>query len=125
RVNFFTSHEGLNLHYESAQTRSVPRRDGQYLLTTHFPWIGERTRAPDGAHVEFFRGIENVVGIKIGPSVDPQEATRLLRILSPTNEAGKLVVITRMGAAEVERALPPLVDAVKKADRKVLWMCDP
>lgn len=125
RVEFFTSHEGLNLHYESAQTRMVPRREGSYLLTTHMPWIGERTRAVDGAHVEFFRGIENVVGVKIGPSVDPQEAVRLLTLLSPTNEPGKLVVITRMGATKVEHALAPLVEAVRRAGRRVLWVCDP
>ena len=125
RVDFYTSHEGLNLDYESAQTRKVPRREGHYLLTTHMPWIGERTRSLDGAHVEFFRGIENVVGVKLGPTVDPQDAVRLLSCLSPTNEPGKLVAITRMGAGEVERALPPLVEAVHRAGRRVLWMCDP
>jgi 3-deoxy-7-phosphoheptulonate synthase len=125
RVNFYTSHEGLNLHYESAQTRRVPRREGHYLLTTHMPWIGERTRALDGAHVEFFRGIENVVGVKLGPKVDPADAVRLLTVLSPTNEAGKLIAITRMGAASVERSLPPLVEAVRRANRRVLWVCDP
>jgi 3-deoxy-7-phosphoheptulonate synthase len=125
RVNFFTSHEGLNLHYESAQTREVPRRKGHYLLTTHMPWIGERTRALDGAHVEFFRGIENVVGVKLGPKVDPQEAVGLIQVLSPTNEPGKIVLITRMGAANVERALPPLVEAVTRAGRRVLWISDP
>ncbi|MBX3186100.1 MAG: 3-deoxy-7-phosphoheptulonate synthase [Labilithrix sp.] len=125
RVDFYTSHEGLNLHYEAAQTRKVPRREGHYLLTTHMPWIGERTRALDGAHVEFFRGVENVVGIKLGSKVEPQEAVKLLTTLSPTNEPGKLVAITRMGAANVERSLPPLVEAVRKAGRRVLWMCDP
>lgn len=125
RVNFYTSHEGLNLHYESAQTRRVPRRDGHYLLTTHMPWIGERTRALDGAHVEFFRGIENVVGVKLGPKVDPQDAVRLFAALSPTNEPGKLVAITRMGAPNVEASLPPLVEAVRRANRRVLWVCDP
>ncbi len=125
RVDFYTSHEGLNLHYEAAQTRQVPRRDGHYLLTTHMPWIGERTRHLGGAHVEFFRGIQNVVGVKLGPKVDPQDAVTLLTCLNPTNEAGKLVCITRMGAAEVERALPPLVSAVTAAGLRVLWMCDP
>ncbi len=125
RVTFYTSHEGLNLHYESAQTRKVPRREGHYLLTTHMPWIGERTRALDGAHVEFFRGVENVVGVKLGPKVDPDDAVRLLRALSPTNEPGKLVLITRMGAANVEKSLPPLVEAVRRAERRVLWVCDP
>ena len=125
RVDFYTSHEGLNLHYEAAQTRKVPRRDGHYLLTTHMPWIGERTRQIGGAHVEFFRGIENVVGVKLGPKVDPADAVELLTCLSPTNEPGKLVCITRMGASDVERALPPLVEAVTRAGRRVLWMCDP
>lgn len=125
RVDFYTSHEGLNLHYEAAQTRQVPRRDGHYLLTTHMPWIGERTRQLGGAHVEFFRGVENVVGVKLGPKVDPREAVELLTCLSPSNEPGKLVCITRMGAAGVERSLPPLVDAVTRAGRRVLWMCDP
>jgi 3-deoxy-7-phosphoheptulonate synthase len=125
RVDFYTSHEGLNLHYESVQTRHVPRREGAYLLTTHMPWIGERTRALDGAHVEFFRGIENVVGVKLGPKVDPKEAVELFTALSPANEPGKLVAITRMGAAGVEKSLPPLVEAVNRAGRKVLWVCDP
>lgn len=125
RVDFFTSHEGLNLHYEAAQTRRVPRREGHYLLTTHMPWIGERTRALDGAHVEFFRGVENVVGVKLGPKVDPKEVVRLFTALSPANEPGKLVAITRMGAADVERALPALVDTVQRAGRRVLWVCDP
>lgn len=125
RVDFYTSHEGLNLHYESVQTRRVPRREGNYLLTTHMPWIGERTRALDGAHVEFFRGVENVVGVKLGPKVDPYDAVKLFTALSPTNEAGKLVAITRMGASNVEKALPPLIEAVRKANRRVLWVCDP
>ena len=125
RVEFFTSHEGLNLHYESAQTRTVPRRDGHWLLTTHMPWIGERTRAVDGAHVEFFRGIQNIVGVKLGPKVDPEDAARLFGILNPTNEPGKMVAITRMGADQVDKSLPPLVEAVRRADRRVLWMCDP
>ena len=125
RVDFYTSHEGLNLHYESAQTRKVPRREGHYLLTTHMPWIGERTRALDGAHVEFFRGVENVVGVKLGPKVDPKDAIELFTRLSPTNEPGKLIAITRMGKANVESALPPLVEAVHRAGRRVLWMCDP
>jgi 3-deoxy-7-phosphoheptulonate synthase len=125
RAAFYASHEGLNLNYESAQTRTVPRREGHYLLTTHMPWIGERTRALDGAHVEFFRGIQNVVGVKLGPSIDPQDAVRLFEALNPTNEVGKLVAITRMGAANVERALPPLVEAVRRAERHVLWVCDP
>jgi 3-deoxy-7-phosphoheptulonate synthase len=125
RVDFFTSHEGLNLHYESAQTRTVPRRAGFYDLTGHLPWIGERTRAEGGAHVEFFRGIRNPVGVKVGPSADPGEIVRLATLLNPENEAGKIVLITRLGAGAVDRALPPLVDAVGRAGRRVLWVCDP
>src|SRR6202451_4719267 len=90
RVDFYTSHEGLNLHYESSQTRRVPRRDGWFDLTTHFPWIGERTRSLDGAHVDFFRGVENPVGIKLGPSVAGDQVIRLIDALNPRNEAGKI-----------------------------------
>jgi 3-deoxy-7-phosphoheptulonate synthase len=125
RVDFFTSHEGLSLHYESAQTRRVPRREGWYDLTTHLPWIGERTRGLDGAHVEFFRGIRNPVGVKLGPKVLPDDVVRLVERLNPTDEAGKIVLITRMGARDVDRALPPIVDAVRRAGRKVLWVSDP
>jgi len=125
RVDFYTSHEGLNLHYESAQTRQVPWRKGWYDLTTHLPWIGERTRALDGAHVEFFRGIRNPVGVKLGPSVSPDDAVRLAEQLNPDDERGKLVFITRMGAQRVGDALPPLVEAMRRAGRRVLWVCDP
>ena len=125
RVDFYTSHEGLNLHYESAQTRQVPWRKGWYDLTTHLPWIGERTRALDGAHVEFFRGIRNPVGVKLGPSVSPDDAVRLAEHLNPEDERGKLVFITRMGAQRVGDALPPLVEALRRAGRRVLWVCDP
>ena len=125
RVDFYTSHEGLNLVYESSQTRAVPRREGFFDLTTHMPWIGERTRALTGAHVEFFRGVRNTVGIKLGPSVDPAELPELLRVMDPANEPGKLVLITRMGAAAVEAKLPGLVEAVTRAERRVLWVSDP
>jgi 3-deoxy-7-phosphoheptulonate synthase len=125
RVDFYTSHEGLNLHYEAAQTREVPRRPGFYDLTTHFPWIGERTRALDGAHIEFFRGVRNPVGIKLGPSVSPEEVVRLVEKLNPTDEAGKIVLISRMWAKRVAEALPPLLEAVRRSGYRVLWVCDP
>ncbi len=125
RVEFFASHEGLNLHYEAAQTRTVPRRSGYYDLTTHLPWIGERTRSLDGAHVEFFRGIRNPVGVKLGPGVKPEDAVRVCETINPSNEPGKLILIVRMGADKVEQHLPNLVQAVEKAKHKVLWMCDP
>jgi 3-deoxy-7-phosphoheptulonate synthase len=125
RVEFFSSHEGLNLHYESSQTRQVPRRDGWYDLTTHFPWIGERTRALDGAHVEFFRGIENPIGIKLGPTTTLDQVLRLLDALNPSNEAGKMALVARMGAGKVGDVLPGLVEGVKRSGRTVLWVCDP
>jgi len=125
RVDFYTSHEGLNLLYESAQTRQVPRRAGWWDLTTHFPWIGERTRALDGAHVEYFRGIENPVGIKLGPSTTADQVLRLVDVLNPGNDAGKIALVTRMGAGRVGDVLTGLVEVVKRAGRTVLWVCDP
>jgi 3-deoxy-7-phosphoheptulonate synthase len=125
RVDFYTSHEGLNLHYEAAQTRRVPRREGWYCLTTHLPWIGERTRDPNGAHVQFFRGVENPVGIKIGPSTSVDDLHALLDVLNPDNAPGKIVLITRMGATRAKAALPPLYRATKSEGRRVLWVCDP
>ena len=125
RVDFFTSHEGLHLHYEQAQTRQVPRRTGWYNLSTHFPWIGERTRGLDGAHIEFFRGIANPIGVKIGPKVTPEEALALADVLNPTNEPGRLTFIFRLGATEVSRCLPPLADAMRRKERQILWCCDP
>jgi len=125
RVDFFTSHEGLSLWYESAQTRRVPRRDGWYDLTTHLPWIGERSRNLSGAHVEFFRGIRNPVGVKVGPKVTPDEVLELAKILNPANERGKLVLIARMGADKVATTLPPLLEATKRANVHAAWICDP
>jgi 3-deoxy-7-phosphoheptulonate synthase len=125
RTEFFTSHEGLNLRYESAQTRPVPRREGWYDLTTHLPWIGERTRSLDGAHIEFFRGIRNPIGVKLGPSASPEDVVELLQVLNPEDEAGKLILIARMGVDRVAARLPMLVDAVKASGRRVLWVCDP
>jgi 3-deoxy-7-phosphoheptulonate synthase len=125
RVEFFTSHEGLNLYYEAAQSQRVTHREGFYDLSTHLPWIGERTRQLDGAHVEYFRGIKNPLGIKLGPRASPDEAVRLLEILNPADEPGKIVLIARMGAGCVRDALPPLVAAVRESGRKVLWVSDP
>src|SRR6185369_3994679 len=125
RVDFFTSHEGLHLHYEQAQTRQVPRRSGWYNLSTHFPWIGERTRSLDGAHVEFFRGIANPIGIKIGPRVTPEEALTLAGVLNPQNEPGRLTFTFRFGASEVARCLPMLAKVMMAEGRQILWCCDP
>jgi 3-deoxy-7-phosphoheptulonate synthase len=125
RIDFFTSHEGLALHYEMAQTRTVPRRPGWYNLSTHMPWIGMRTAQLDGAHVEFHRGIKNPLGIKIGGGMNPDWLTGLLEVLDPDNEPGRITLIHRMGAGQVEAKLPPLVEAVRRAGRTVLWVCDP
>ncbi len=128
RVEFYTSHEGLNLLYESAQTRTVPRRKGYYNLSTHLPWLGERTRGLSGAHVEYFRGIRNPIGLKIGPKTSREDLVELIRVLNPQKEPGRMVVIHRMGAHEVVKALPPLVQHVREHAAElgpVLWVCDP
>jgi 3-deoxy-7-phosphoheptulonate synthase len=125
RVEFFTSHEGLNLLYESAQTRRVPRREGFYNLTAHLPWIGDRTRDPGGAHVEFFRGIQNPVAVKLGEGATGEQAAALARAINPANEPGKLVFVTRLGAANVAAKLPALVKGVTRSGTRVLWVCDP
>ena len=125
RVDFFTSHEGLHLLYEQAQTRQVPHRHGWYNLATHMPWIGMRTTQPDGAHVEYFRGIKNPVGMKVGPSMTPDELLELIDLLNPENEPGRLTLIHRFGVGKIASHLPPLLEAVKKSGRDVLWCCDP
>ncbi|MCK4871163.1 MAG: 3-deoxy-7-phosphoheptulonate synthase [Phycisphaerales bacterium] len=125
RVDFYCSHEALNLLYESAQTRTVPRRAAYYDLTTHMPWIGDRTRDPNGAHVEFMRGISNPIGIKVGPSIKPSELRELLDILDPDSVPGRITLITRFGADRVEDCLPKLIDVVRSTEHKVVWVCDP
>jgi 3-deoxy-7-phosphoheptulonate synthase len=125
RVDFYTSHEGLLLAYEQAQTRRVPHREGWYDLTTHFPWIGLRTSDPDGAHVEYFRGISNPIGVKVGPGTTPDRLRRLLDRLHPVDEPGRMTLIHRFGARGVEAGLPPLIEAVRADGRSVLWCCDP
>jgi 3-deoxy-7-phosphoheptulonate synthase len=125
RVDFYTSHEALVLHYEQALTRQVPRQWGWFNMSTHFPWIGMRTAALDGAHVEYFRGIRNPIAVKIGPSVTPDQLLRLVDVLDPDRDPGRLTLIHRMGAGKIESALPPLLAAIKAAGRKPLWVCDP
>lgn len=125
RVDFFTSHEALVLLAEQAQTRQVPRKEGWYNLSTHFPWIGMRTAALDGAHVEYCRGLRNPVGVKVGPAIDAGWLIALCRRLNPSNEPGKLTLIHRMGAEKLAEHLPRLVEAVRGADLNVLWLCDP
>jgi len=125
RVSFYTSHEGLHLLYEQAQTRQVPHRSGWYNLATHFPWLGMRTASLDGAHVEYFRGISNPIAVKIGPSMTTEWLTELLDVLHPDNEPGRLTLITRFGAHEIAKNLPPLIEAVERSGKTVLWVCDP
>lgn len=125
RVDFFTSHEALHLHYEQAQTRQVPRQWGWFNLGTHFPWIGMRTAALDGAHVEYFRGIRNPIGIKVGPGIDRDWLQGLLETLNPKREAGRMVLIHRMGESHIEDKLPGLIEAVKESGSPVLWVSDP
>ncbi len=125
RVDFFTSHEALHLDYETALTRPSVRGIGYYNLGTHLPWIGERTRALSGAHVEYFRGIRNPVAVKVGPSMQKDELIEMTQLLNPDNKPGRLTLIHRMGRAKVETALPPLIEAIQQANRSVLWVCDP
>ena len=125
RADFYTSHEALLLPYEEALTRQVPRQWGWFNLATHFPWIGMRTAALDGAHVEYFRGIRNPVAVKIGPSVTPDQLLQLADALNPGNEPGRLSFIQRMGADKVEAKLPSLVQALQREGKRVLWVCDP
>ncbi|WP_140908277.1 class II 3-deoxy-7-phosphoheptulonate synthase [Cognatiluteimonas lumbrici] len=125
RVDFYTSHEALLLPYEEAQTRQVPRQWGWFNLGTHFPWLGMRTTALDGGHVEYLRGIRNPVAVKVGPSVTPDQLLRLVDMLNPGDEPGRLTLIHRMGAKHVATALPPLLEAMRRDGRRVLWVCDP
>ncbi len=125
RVDFYASHEGLHLHYEQAQIRAVPRREGSYNLSSHFPWIGMRTADPEGAHVELFRGICNPIAIKIGPPTSCDQLLKLLDILHPDDEPGRLTLIHRYGAHEIADHLPEHLEVVKKSGKTVLWCCDP
>ena len=122
-VELFCSHEGLLLDYEEAMTKKVAEK--WYNLGAHSLWIGDRTRQLGGAHVEYFRGLENPIGIKAGPSMDPSELVELITKLEPANQPGRITVITRLGANIVAESLPPLIKAVSEAGRVVTWVCDP
>jgi 3-deoxy-7-phosphoheptulonate synthase len=124
-VEFFTSHEALLLGFEEAMTRVDSTSGRWYDTSAHMIWIGDRTRQPDGAHVEFCRGVENPIGVKCGPSLEPDELIRLLDILNPKNEAGRIVLISRFGAQKVEQGLPRLIRKVTAEGRKVVWSSDP
>lgn len=124
-VDFYTSHEALLLGFESAMTRVDSTTGGWYDTSAHMVWIGDRTRQPDGAHIEFCRGIENPIGVKCGPSLAPDELLRLIDILNPKNEAGRIVLIARFGADKAAEGLAPLVRKITAEGRQVVWSCDP
>ena len=122
---FYTSHEALLLGYERALTRVDSSTGRWYDTSAHLLWIGERTRQPDGAHVEFLRGVSNPLGFKAGARMRPDELLALLDLLNPGNRAGRVVVIVRMGADRVQEGLPALVRAAQREGRHVVWSCDP
>ena len=124
-VSFYTSHEALLLGFEEAMTRIDSTTGDWYDTSAHMLWIGDRTRQEDGAHVEFMRGISNPIGIKAGPSTDPDGLVRLIDVLNPNNDPGRITVIVRMGADKVGEHLPPLIRAIEREGRSVVWSCDP
>ena len=124
-TDFYTSHEALLLNYEEAFTRQDSLTGEWYDVSSHMLWIGDRTRQLEGAHVEFMRGIKNPIGVKAGPSMDPEDLIRLCDVLNPDNEAGRLNVIVRMGADKVADGMPALIRAIEREGKKVLWSCDP
>jgi 3-deoxy-7-phosphoheptulonate synthase len=125
QVDVWTSHEGLLLDYEEGLTRRDSLTGDWYDCSAHMLWIGDRTRALDGAHVEFFSGVHNPIGVKLGPGVAPDEAVDLCERLNPERIPGRLTLIARLGASRVADLLPPLLRAVAEADQPVVWVCDP
>src|ERR1700733_958724 len=124
-TDFYISHEALLLPYEQALSRVDSPTGDWYGCSAHFLWIGDRTRQLEGGHVEFLRGLQNPLGMKVGPTQEPDDLLRILDVLNPRNEAGRITLISRMGADKVSARLPPLVRAVEREGRKVLWLCDP
>ena len=124
-TEFYTSHEALLLGYEEAMTRTDSTSGDWYTTSGHMVWIGDRTRQPDHAHVEFFRGIKNPIGLKCGPSMTADGLIELIDILNPENEAGRITLINRFGHEKVADHLPGLIRAVEREGRKVVWSCDP
>jgi len=124
-TDFYTSHECLLLNYEQALTRVDSTSGDWYDVSAHMLWVGDRTRDPDEAHVEFLRGVRNPIGIKCGPSLSPDDLLALLDVLNPDDEPGRITLISRMGADKVGSLLPPLVNAIRQQGRTVVWSCDP
>jgi 3-deoxy-7-phosphoheptulonate synthase len=124
-TDFFTSHEALLLPYEEALTRKDSLTGDWYNVAAHMVWIGDRTRQLDGAHVEYMKGIKNPIGIKAGPSMDPDDLVRLANAVNPENEAGRLNIIVRMGANKVGEGMPKLIRAIEREGLNVVWSCDP
>jgi len=132
-VDLFTSHEGLLLDYEECLTRKMilpydkggPLVESWYNTSAHFIWIGDRTRQIDGAHVEYFRGIANPIGVKVGPTMKADELVQLLDIVNPNKEIGKVTLITRYGHEKIEAHLPTHIQAVQESGHVVVWQCDP
>jgi 3-deoxy-7-phosphoheptulonate synthase len=125
RVDFYSSHEALHLHYEQALTREVPRQKGFFNLGTHFPWIGLRTNQLDSAHVELLRGVNNPIGIKVGKETTKDHLIGLIEALNPSNEDGKITLIHRFGANNIEENLPRLINLLKEEGYGAVWCCDP
>jgi 3-deoxy-7-phosphoheptulonate synthase len=121
----YTSHEALLLNYEEALTKQEQSTGQWYNTSAHMVWIGDRTRQPDRAHIEFVRGIRNPIGIKVGPSLEPEGLVRLVEILNPKNEPGRLTLIIRLGADHIAGKLPPLIRRVQQEGYNVVWSCDP
>ena len=124
-VDFYTSHESLLLGYEESLTRLDSTSGEWYDTSAHMLWIGDRTRQPDGAHIEFVRGVKNPIGLKCGPSLEPDELIKLIDIINPENEEGRLTLITRFGENNVEKHLPGLIKLIKSEGKNVIWSCDP
>jgi len=125
QAQVFTSHEALLLGYEEALTRIDSTTGDWYDCSAHMLWIGERTRQVDGAHVQFLSGVLNPIGVKVGPDYDLDEIRRLVDLLNPENEPGRLTLITRLGKDKIAEKLPPLLQAMKKDGRNIVWSCDP
>ncbi|HHL34854.1 MAG TPA: 3-deoxy-7-phosphoheptulonate synthase class II [Desulfobulbaceae bacterium] len=125
QAQFYTSHEALFLGYEEALTREDSTRGGWYDCSGHMLWIGDRTRQIDGAHIEFLRGVLNPIGMKVGPKHEIEDILAIIERLNPDNEPGRMTLIARFGARDIEKYLPPLIRAVKQEGLNVLWSCDP